>query len=374
MTQTTDIQTDTQPASTSTSPSTPLSKQAKWIAGILLVGLTTLTVILVIAFWPDRLPDLSKNETSVYEYKLFNMRLLDTAELKACRTIQQNTDTSKTTGIDTSSNKQGDTTLVKDTTPKATQTAVAAYNLKPIDCSNTIHLNTLLLILVAFMGFLGNMIHVSTSFTTFIGNDSFKRSWLLWYCVKPFTAAGFAIILYFVLRGGFLSYNSGVANFNIYGILAMAALAGLFTDTATLKLKEVFDVIFKPKDDRGDKLNNLTQSSTTITTTTSDNSNNSNGNTTPAVAPVALAFNVVSVSPETLSKDAANNIVLAGTGLNKQGLTITVGSTTIDSYTPSDTSISFTYTANAADQANPTVPLLVLDAGTNLYATNLSFA
>jgi hypothetical protein len=330
-------------------PITPLSKKAKWLAAVLLVGLTTATIVLIIAFWPDRLPDLNKNDTSVYQCKLFNMKLLDTTQFWKIYGEEITTEPKSAIKVDTST-KNADS-LAKDTLPKIDtnknkkSTAVPSkLNTDPDECCKLINLNTLLLILVALMGFLGNMIHVSTSFTTFVGNDSFKRSWLLWYCVKPFTAAGFAVVLYFVLRGGFLSYNSGVANFNIYGILAMAALAGLFTDTATLKLKEVFDVIFKPKDDRGDKLSD----------------------TKP--------FKVDKVSPQPLNKDAVNNIVLTGSGLNKQGLTITVGSTTISNYVKTDTSITFSYTASDADKANPTVVLNIIEASANIYTATLPLA
>src|ERR1019366_9213395 len=44
-----------------------------------------------------------------------------------------------------------------------------------------INLNVLLLELVAAAGFLGNMIYISISFTTFVGAGMFKKSWLLWY-------------------------------------------------------------------------------------------------------------------------------------------------------------------------------------------------
>jgi hypothetical protein len=43
---------------------------------------------------------------------------------------------------------------------------------------------------------------------------------------------------------------------NIYGIFTLAVLSGLFTDRATLKLEEIFQSLFKPKDERSDKLKN----------------------------------------------------------------------------------------------------------------------
>ena len=49
-----------------------------------------------------------------------------------------------------------------------------------------------------------------------------------------------------------MSDNS--TNINIYGVLTISLLAGLFTDRTTLKLKEVFDVLLKPKEERPDSL------------------------------------------------------------------------------------------------------------------------
>jgi hypothetical protein len=98
------------------------------------------------------------------------------------------------------------------------------------------------------------MIYIATSFTTFVGAGKFKKSWILWYCVKPFTAAALALGMYFVFRGGFLNMSDDSTNINLYGVMTLSILTGLFTDRATLKLKEVFDVLLKPSEERPNKL------------------------------------------------------------------------------------------------------------------------
>ena len=68
---------------------------------------------------------------------------------------------------------------------------------------------------------------------------------MLWYCVKPFTAAALAVGVYIIFRAGFLNSAEATANVNLYGVVAIALLAGLFTDMATQKLKEIFGVVFQ---------------------------------------------------------------------------------------------------------------------------------
>jgi hypothetical protein len=147
-------------------------------------------------------------------------------------------------------------TLLK-TSPEISKTAhtgTLQECITRVGIEHTIQFNTLMLLLVATAGFLGNMIHIASSFTTFIGSNQFKRSWILWYCVKPFTASALALVIYFAFRAGFLNSNDPGNTLNIYGIMTVSALSGLFTDTATQKMKEVFEVIFKPKETRPDSL------------------------------------------------------------------------------------------------------------------------
>lgn len=236
----------------------------QFIAGCIMISVTTLAIYFVIAIWPNKMPDPKDgDDAGWYNFKKFNVTLIgkiDSLHIRTNDSPKRNIDTLHViiNHLEDSISTQRstiDSNTIKDSITKlhglAGESGKKMEIPAPVD---KIHLNTILLLLVALMGFLGNMIHVVTSFTTFIGNGTFKRSWILWYCVKPFTASGLALIVYFIVRGGFLSYGSSAGSVSLFGILSISALAGLFTDSATIKLKEVFEVIFKPNDQRAGKL------------------------------------------------------------------------------------------------------------------------
>lgn len=109
-----------------------------------------------------------------------------------------------------------------------------------------------LLLLVILIGALGSFIHAATSFSTYVGNDSLKPSWLWWYFLRPFMGMALALIFYFVLRGGMLSGGAGAENISLFGIAAVAGLVGMFSKQATDKLEDVFDNLFKTTEGKGD--------------------------------------------------------------------------------------------------------------------------
>ena len=176
-----------------------ITKAGKIFSGSLLILFILLPAFFIIAFWPDRLPEA--NGSQKYRVSLFHVR----------------------------------------------QVAEAAA------ITGTLHLNTLLFLLVALAGFLGSMIHLSTSFTNYLSAGQLKSNWLIWYLVKPFTATGVSLVFYFLLKAGLLNFDNG-GGINLYGIVILSALTGLYTDKATLKLEEIFTTIFKPKDERPEKL------------------------------------------------------------------------------------------------------------------------
>jgi len=112
-----------------------------------------------------------------------------------------------------------------------------------------------LLLIVLFAGALGSYIHLLKSATTFIGNGTMKGSWFWWYISGPFVGMAMALIFYAVLRGGFLAGTPADEKVvNPFGVLAIGALVGMFTDKAALKLAEVFETLFRAGDQRGGKL------------------------------------------------------------------------------------------------------------------------
>jgi IPT/TIG domain len=106
-----------------------------------------------------------------------------------------------------------------------------------------------LLRLIALMGALGGIIHGISSFTTFVGNRELKVSWVWWYVFKPFLSALVALVVFLVFRGGFSSTDYALAAADCLKVAAFAGLIGLFAEPATLKLRDIFETIFTPRND-----------------------------------------------------------------------------------------------------------------------------
>jgi hypothetical protein len=108
-----------------------------------------------------------------------------------------------------------------------------------------------LLLLVLLTGALGSCVYGLKSLADYIGDKMLHESWFTYYLVQPFKGAGIALIFYVVLRAGFLAgVNADAKAVNPYGISAIAALVGVFSDKAFGKLREVFTTMFNSKDTR----------------------------------------------------------------------------------------------------------------------------
>ena len=112
-----------------------------------------------------------------------------------------------------------------------------------------------LLLIAIFAGALGSYLHGLKSLADFIGERSAIASWFWWYISRPFMGMALALVFYAVLRGGFVIGSPADAKVvNPFGVLAIGALVGMFSDKAAQKLGEVFDVVFKGTDTRSGKL------------------------------------------------------------------------------------------------------------------------
>jgi hypothetical protein len=114
--------------------------------------------------------------------------------------------------------------------------------------------DTQFLLLVLLMGAFGSCVYGLKTLADYFGNCTFATSWSCYYLIQPFEGAGIALIMYLAIRGGFLTGSGTTDSVNKFGICTIAALAGAFSDTAFLKLREVFLALFKPKDDRSGKV------------------------------------------------------------------------------------------------------------------------
>jgi len=119
----------------------------------------------------------------------------------------------------------------------------------------TISQEVQLLLMVLFTGAFGSCVYSLKSLADYRGDGKLYETWFTYYGIQPFEGAGIAYIMYLVIRGGFLTGTSAdVKTVNQFGMCAIAGLSGAFSDTAFLKLREVFQTLFKPQDDRGGKL------------------------------------------------------------------------------------------------------------------------
>jgi hypothetical protein len=124
-----------------------------------------------------------------------------------------------------------------------------------LGCKNPpITRETQLLLIVLLAGALGCMIHALRSITVFLGNRSAVTSWFWWYITRPLLGMALALIFYAVLRGGFLAGSPADAKVvSPFGVLAMGALVGMFTEKASDKLAEIFGTLFQSKTEDASK-------------------------------------------------------------------------------------------------------------------------
>lgn len=106
-----------------------------------------------------------------------------------------------------------------------------------------------LLWLVLLAGTLGSFLHTAQSYSEYVGNRTLKISWTWWYTFRPFIGAGLALVFYAAVRGGFMAIATGsnakASELNPFGVVSIAAMVGMFSKAATVKLGEVFDTLFK---------------------------------------------------------------------------------------------------------------------------------
>ena len=327
-----------------------ITSAGKFWSGFFLVLLTFFCVLYLIAHWPDRLPGSNESKKNFYTFEWFHVKLVDSIIDPAQKNHVNDKLIAEKSGIITDSGKQNADSL----NPKKDTSLAAVLNKSILQTGGTenklsssrflagpenklVNLNTLLLILVAVGGFLGNMIYISSSFTTFIGNGQFKKSWLLWYFVKPFTAAALAVAIYFVFRGGFLNMSDDSVNINLYGLMTISILAGLFTDRTTLKLKEVFDVLLQPKEERNDPISNTDA-------------------------------RILNVTPLILVPGKASTITINGKNLDKKTINIKIDGKEITNVNKQPSAITFEYTPAPELQTGNTLKLQITDdKGASLY-------
>lgn len=100
-----------------------------------------------------------------------------------------------------------------------------------------------LLLLVLLGGALGTLVHSLRSVYWYVGNRNLIVSWMAMYFMLPFAGSALALVFYLVIRGGFFSPQSSFQQTSPFGFAAFAALIGMFSSQAVLKLKDVAEVM-----------------------------------------------------------------------------------------------------------------------------------
>lgn len=357
-----------------------LSPKEQFTVVALVVSAMIISMFVIIAWWPA---DPTTNKNALYLNKPFHVHSITQSSNETTSTDSKHkatvADTIATLTKKLAGLQKRSETLVKDTRPDsikalevlkksieesqnilkklkdkqtATEQAGAAKSIRgdesaPAYKIRTIQMGNLMLILVAAAGFLGNLIHVSRSLTFFIGMKQFQRSWYAWYIIKPFTASGLALLIYFATNSTSGSgTNDQGTSINLTAIMLTAGLVGLFTDIATQKLKAIFEAILKPADTHPGATNTPL----------------------PQQATKAAMVDMTKVSPEKINANGINHVKIPGQNLNLKNLIVTINNQPIDksAITITATEISFDYTP--ADATVTEFLLSVKDTTANLDA------
>ncbi len=109
----------------------------------------------------------------------------------------------------------------------------------------TLNLNVevTLLLVVVFAALVGAFVHSFASIAWHRAHDALEERWATWYITRPFIGVGLALLIYFLLRAGFLNFSTEASSINLYGVAAISGIAGMFTQKATEKLRDLADAL-----------------------------------------------------------------------------------------------------------------------------------
>src|SRR5262245_6474624 len=162
-----------------------------------------------------------------------------------------------------------------------------------------------MILLVIFAGALGGSLHALRSVSWYVGNRDFRWSWYLMYVLLPFVGATIAVTFYLVLRAGLVDppKTSG----GVFAMVGLAALIGLFSQQAALKLKKVAEAVL----------------------TTPEGGANSRPQRTAVAQPAGTAAAalpaITKAEPAQGPVAGGNEVTITGTGFTPAGVTVTFG-------------------------------------------------
>lgn len=99
-----------------------------------------------------------------------------------------------------------------------------------------------LFLMIILAGALGGILHSIRSLWWYVGHRDLKWSWVLMYVFLPFGGAAMAMVFYLIIIAGFLPTSPG-NNIALF-VIAVAALVGMFSQQAALKLTDIANAFF----------------------------------------------------------------------------------------------------------------------------------
>ena len=134
------------------------------------------------------------------------------------------------------------------------------------------------------------------------------------------------------------------ASINLFGVVTMAILAGLFTDRATLKLKELFDVLLRPREERPHSLKDDDE------------------HPEQDAAAAGTKAVVTNVAAQPLQVGVPATVTITGKNLQDPKVEVSIEDTVIQNVQRSADTITFSYTLPEAFQGREQVTLTVKNA------------
>jgi hypothetical protein len=110
--------------------------------------------------------------------------------------------------------------------------------------------NALFLAVLA-AGIIGGCVYSLREHTRDIAQNRYRNETWQWNLARPFIGGALAILMFFVVRAGFIQDGNNSA-LKPEGFIAIAAMVGLFTDQAWAKLKQVAESIFAKPENNDD--------------------------------------------------------------------------------------------------------------------------
>lgn len=104
-----------------------------------------------------------------------------------------------------------------------------------------------LFLAVLCAGMIGGAVHSLRAHTMHFARGTHRSEWTLWNLSRPFLGGAIAILLFFLIRAGFIEDGNAQA-LKPEGFIAIGGLVGLFTDQAWTRMRLVAESLFAKPD------------------------------------------------------------------------------------------------------------------------------